>query len=131
MKKLLLALLTAGVAHAEMPKPEPQLYLNTHEYLVLINGKEVPIEVYRRIGKSGQIYEVHTFKRCGLIGGGGDGRIFYYYSDRNIILDFNQTKVIREIHANQLCSKRDGYADPEEPINVRKEQLNKAMEGQP
>lgn len=107
--------MTGLVAHAEMPKPEPQLWPNNHEYIVELNGKETAIMIYRRVGGYGQLYEVMLPRKTMLIG--GKYTYCYLYSNTSVFLDMSKTKVIKEIYAEDQNPALD-FVDPESTPNA-------------
>ena len=64
MNKILLALILAGSAQAAEMKTSPQEYFSGHEYLLTIDGKKKAVQVYRRVGTYGQLYEVEVEREC-------------------------------------------------------------------
>ena len=115
MNKFLALLMLAGVAHAEMPKPQPQLWPNNHEYIVELNGKETAIMIYRRVGDYGQLYEAMLPRKTMLIG--GKYTYCYLYGDTSVFLDMSKTKVIKEIYAEDKNPVFD-FVDPESTPNA-------------
>ena len=115
MTKYLLILLLTGVAHAEMPKPEPQLWPNNHEYIIDYKGKETPIMIYRRVGNYGQVYETRLPIKTMLLG--GKYTYYYTYGDAPLFLDMSKTKVIKEIYAEDKNPALD-FVDPETTPNA-------------
>jgi hypothetical protein len=109
MTKYLLILLLAGVAHAEMPKPQPQKWPNNHEYIVELNGKETAIMIYRRVGTYGQLYEVRSPRMTNIITGYDP---YYLYDFKPMFVDLSKTKIIREIHAKSKNPEFD-FVDPD------------------
>ena len=115
MKVLFLVLITVSSAHAEMPKPQPQLWPNNHEYIIELNGKETAMMIYRRVGDYGQLYEVMLPRKTMLIG--GKYTYCYLYSNTSVFLDMAKTKVIKEIYAEDKNPAFD-FVDPESTPNA-------------
>jgi hypothetical protein len=115
MKALFLVLIAVSAAYAEMPKPEPQLWPNNHEYIIELNGKETAIMIYRRVGDYGQLYEVMLPRKTMLIG--GKYTYCYLYSKTSVFLDMSKTKVIKEIYAEDQNPALD-FVDPESTPNA-------------
>jgi len=110
MTKYLLILMLAGVAHAEMPKSEPQLWPNNHEYIAELNGKRTPILIYRRVGNYRQVYEVRLPRKIFM-------NDICLYEDKTTYLDMNKTKVIKEIFPEDKNPALD-FVDPETTPNA-------------
>jgi len=114
MNKFLLMLSLAGVAHAEMPKPQPQLWPNNHEYVIELNGQETAMKIYRRVGNYGQVYEARLPSKKMEVEG---YEPWYLYGDKTLFLDMTKTKIIREIHAKHKNPQMD-FVDPETTPNA-------------
>ena len=110
MRSLLFLFMTGLVAHAEMPKPEPQLWPNNHEYIVELNGKRTPILIYRRVGNHRQVYEVRLPRKIFM-------NDICLYGDATTYLDMSKTKVIKEIFPEDKNPALD-FVDPETTPNA-------------
>jgi hypothetical protein len=110
MKALFLVLIAVSAAHAEMPKPEPQLWPNNHEYIIELNGKRTPILIYRRVGDYGQVYEARLPERIMM-------NDICLYGNKTTYLDMSKTKVIKEIFAEDKNPALD-FVDPETTPNA-------------
>ena len=110
MKALFLVLIAVSAAYAEMPKPEPQLWPNNHEYIVELNGKRTPILIYRRVGNYRQVYEVRLARKIFM-------NDICLYGDKTTYLDMNKTKVIKEIFPEDKNPALD-FVDPETTPNA-------------
>ena len=110
MKALFLVLIAVSAAYAEMPKPEPQLWPNNHEYIVELNGKRTPILIYRRVGNHRQVYEVRLPRKIFM-------NDICLYGDATTYLDMSKTKVIKEIFPEDKNPALD-FVDPETTPNA-------------
>jgi len=102
MRALSLVLMTGLVVHAEMPKPEPALYKNRHQYIIMVDNKRLHVDVIRRVGTYGQVYQVYKTLRNSML-------LDY---DNPLIIDFNAITVVQEW--NPEFRPKIDPADPEE-----------------